>query len=320
MKNYLSLLKAQAEKNAAPVAAWIINNLPEGTAYYFDETGNLFVTRGTGLQPCIVAHMDTVQTPDRLKMFRERNGKIYGLLHKQQTGIGADDKNGIYIALEAFKKTAKPLTLLFTHGEETGCIGATAVKGTDVKNIAYFLEFDRKGAGDIIDYGSKEFISEVSKIGKSYGYKTAPGLFTDVATLSRMQGISAVNLSCGYYNHHTPQEFTMWQELQNALQFCLALLEKLPLRKYQYEYTHPASYNYYGYTGKWSDRQPSKYSKYNYCDYCGQFTEIETIKGIGMICEDCKEEYKTSIEDLINTDPTDDELNYYNKLKDEDWY
>jgi hypothetical protein len=245
-----------------------------------------------------VAHTDTVQRADREKQFKVVNGTIRGYLGNKRAGIGADDKNGIYIALEVLKYTSDPIKLLFTHSEEIGCIGASEVKAIDMADVAYMLEFDRRGSGDIINYGSDEFLKIVQDCGKQYGYKETDGLFTDVTTLSKNFGISAVNLSCGYYDAHTNKEFTVWSELDNSANFAVELILNIPVQVFKYKYVSPyKSYKYDTYELDWHNfgkqkklhQFPAdKFTDYGYCDYCGAWCTDLVQDDQYVICHDCK--------------------------------
>ena len=73
-----------------------------------DFKGNLYITRGISeTYPVIVAHLDQVQDTHSSD-FRaiEAEGLIFGYSkkHRRTEGLGADDKNGIWIALKCLKK------------------------------------------------------------------------------------------------------------------------------------------------------------------------------------------------------------------------
>ena len=55
---------------------------------------------------------------------------------------------------------------------------------------------------------------------KSYGYSEENGMTTDVMTLKQNGlAVACANISCGYYNPHTPDEYTNFAELENCLDF-----------------------------------------------------------------------------------------------------
>ncbi|VYT94837.1 Uncharacterised protein [Parabacteroides merdae] len=65
---------------------------------------------------------------------------------------------------------------------------------------------------------SNDFISAIDF--RRYGYKPAQGLATDVAALKRNGlEVSCVNLSCGYYEPHTDNEYTILADLCKCYRF-----------------------------------------------------------------------------------------------------
>jgi hypothetical protein len=116
----------------------------------------------------------------------------------------------------------------FFLDEEGGCLGSDKGDLTFFENCRFAVQIDRKGAGDIITAGrngavglcSEEFSNILDQVGKAYGYKSCDGMSTDVVKLKeRGMGISAVNLSAGYYNQHKDNEWIVESELLNCLQF-----------------------------------------------------------------------------------------------------
>ena len=199
-----------------------------------DEFGNLFVTKGySETYPCLAAHLDQVQhTHSKDFTAIECNeGIIFGYSprHLEQQGLGADDKNGIFICLECLKKY-DVLKLAFFVGEETGCIGSSQCDLAFFSDCRFIIEPDRRGASDLItsmfcgEVCSREFVDAIA--GERYGYREEQGSITDVGELvERGVGISCLNLSCGYYEPHTDCEHTVLADLQNCLDFVQNIVE-----------------------------------------------------------------------------------------------
>lgn len=200
-----------------------------------DAAGNLLITKGKSeTYPCMAAHMDQVQQ-FHSKDFQivEVMGDVMGYSpknHKQQ-GLGADDKNGIYICLEMLRKY-DAIKVAFFVGEECGCIGSSRVDLQFFSDCRYIIEPDRKGKSDLItsmycgDVCSKEFIDAIGY--KEFGYKIDHGSITDVGTLTeRGVGISCLNLSCGYYDAHTDHEICVIAELENCMNFVSHIIDTL---------------------------------------------------------------------------------------------
>ena len=138
-------------------------------------------------------------------------------------GIGADDKNGIWICLKCLEDF-KAVKCAFFVQEEIGCIGSGHADMSFFSDCRFVIQCDRKGNGDMVTQingmrlCSNEFISAVDP--RRYGYKPAQGLATDVAALKRNGlEVSCVNLSCGYYEPHTDNEYTILADLCKCYRF-----------------------------------------------------------------------------------------------------
>lgn len=231
-----------------------------------DKKGNLLCTKGESkTYPCLASHMDQVQRKHSKDFEVMCNGdKCFGFSWKtmEMQGLGADDKNGIYICLECLK-AFDVLKVAFFVGEEVGCVGSSNIDLSFFKDCRFIIEPDRRGGNDLItsmfcgQVCSKKFIEDIKA--EDYGYKEERGSVTDVGELTdRGVGISCLNLSCGYYEAHTDNEYTVLSELQNCLDFVMHVIcdcrEVYPFEggygSYGYGYVN---YGYYG-------RQNPKYS------------------------------------------------------------
>ena len=190
-----------------------------------DAFGNLLVTKGEAdSYPCLVAHYDQVSNHTHPKGFRviESGGVLMGWSDKllQQCGLGADDKNGLFICLNALERF-DTLKVAFFVDEEIGCIGSSKVDLSFFSDVRFIVEPDRMNGSDLIatmcgsNVCSDDFIGDLDY--KSYGYRQTDGSITDVLThLERGLAVSCLNLSCGYYHPHTDQEVTVISELGNC--------------------------------------------------------------------------------------------------------
>ena len=196
-----------------------------------DRKGNLYIIKGVAeTYPCIAAHLDQVQR-EHSKDFTliETKGLIFGYSprSRKQEGLGADDKNGIWIALKCLEKY-DTLKVVFFVEEETGCQGSNQADMDFFMDCRFVIQPDRRGYKDLIanigwmELCSGDFLKATGY--ESFGYKTTEGLMTDILTLKeRGLGISCINLSCGYYEPHTDNEFTVKKDLLN----CLKLVEHI---------------------------------------------------------------------------------------------
>lgn len=195
--------------------------------YSIDQLGNIYATKGDAdTYPCIVAHADEVHPPHG-KGFELMNlGSIifgYDRIGKTFAGIGADDKNGIWICLKCLEEF-DALKCAFFVGEEYGCVGSGSAHMPFFDDCRFVLQCDHKGNGDLITsingqrLCSEEFIRAVDPA--RYGYTPTQGMTTDIFAL-KCNGlkVSCANISCGYYDPHTDHEHTDLRDLRKSLRF-----------------------------------------------------------------------------------------------------
>lgn len=217
-----------------------------------DSYGNLYAWKGESESyPCIVAHLDQVQR-NHPRDFRaiETRDIIFGYSAKEHSfcGLGADDKNGIIICLEAIKKY-DCMKVVFFKEEETGCHGSSRAEMKFFDDCRLVIQCDRRGNSDLItnigcsDLCSEKFIQDIDP--EKCGYKEEPGMMTDVEALKE-QGlaISAINMSCGYYNPHTDEEITVKRDLEKCWKFVQHIIEDCT-ETYPHEVGENGCYGYY---------------------------------------------------------------------------
>jgi tripeptide aminopeptidase len=231
-----------------------------GVNFWSDKRGNIYAEkRGSEIGsefPCIVAHLDEVHTRDfGCHYSTQRVGGIlfgFDLSTDSFVGCGADDKNGIFIALSCLEKYDHIKVAFFVE-EEIGCRGSSAADMSFFKDCRFVIQADRRNGSDFIskasfvDLCSAEFIADVNMA--KFGYKEAAGIMTDVLTLKENGlEVSCCNLSCGYYNPHTENEYTKISELKNCLDFVQSIIEGCTkVYKHNYEKWGYNSYGKWGY-------------------------------------------------------------------------
>ena len=206
---------------------WIKNNVPEATVTT-DPIGNIYVVNGEAENyPCLAAHIDQVQRIHS-KDFEaiETKDYIFGFSrkNKRQEGLGADDKVGVWVNLKCLKKFDH-IKAVFFVGEEVGCVGSGKCDMSFFDDCRFVIQCDRRNGDDLIttiggwtQLASQEFIQDIKP--ELFGYKEECGLITDVGELKeRGLKVSAINLSCGYYEPHTDKEFIIKEETLNCLKF-----------------------------------------------------------------------------------------------------
>ncbi len=176
---------------------------------------NYFYLQGKYKDVLFNAHVDTV------KRDNEFNIKQYGdFIYNRKGILGADDRAGIWIAYNLAKAGA---SILLTDYEETTKAGVNAfcMDFYDV-NHKIFVGLDRRGFKEFVNYGYAA--EEINRIFKKLGYKEKIGSYSDVLKLTERYSRLNVNLSVGFYNEHTKDEYLSLSSMHFTLNKCLKLL------------------------------------------------------------------------------------------------
>lgn len=217
-----------------------IKNWGPEYSYYFKKD-NMYITKGKVAKgefyPCVVAHTDTVHAIVPNFTVIQNNGFLFAMNLFKQTGIGGDDKVGIYIALEMLRNLPA-LKVAFFIDEEIGCVGSGKADPAFFEDVGYILQADRKGAYDItetisdIEMNSEAFRELIEPAVKKYERKYVDGMMTDVLALSRKFDISMMNISCGYYGPHTDREYVCIQDVANTFNFMYDVIKMCGNKEY----------------------------------------------------------------------------------------
>lgn len=228
----------------------------------FDEFGNIFITKiplnsysnphsnsYPNSYPCIVAHMDTVHEVYGNGIVPiEIDGKITGFNAEtmQQTGIGGDDKCGIWAALKSLERLNR-CKIAFFVDEEIGCHGSGNADLEFFQDCRFILQADRRGNSDFVNningpISSREFQEDISPIIQKYGYSFCDGMMTDVEALSdNGVGVSCANISAGYYNPHTDYEYISIEDLDRVVSLIVDICQNLE-RSYPFDFSERLEY------------------------------------------------------------------------------
>ena len=230
------------------------NNLP----FRVDEHNNIYVTKQTDEDieyfPCVVSHTDTVHTLDTIIIREEilpNEQKIYRPALKaynkfgHSTGIGGDDKCGVYACLELLKELPN-LKVAFFVSEETGCHGSKEADPEFFENVGYCIQFDAPGNTMVTEYcmGTKlfyrdsDFFKTCDKVlsenfTNGQVYHSNP--YTDVYALKNKFDFSCINFAIGYYNYHTHDEYVIVEDVYNGITTGKEMIERLGYKKYKYK-------------------------------------------------------------------------------------
>jgi hypothetical protein len=212
--------------------------------------GDGFVFAKGDFPVLLVAHLDTVHKETPKSFVYSLNGDVIS----SPQGIGGDDRNGVFSALEVSKRYN--CSVLFCEQEEMGGVGAEKFIETELAKgleFNYIIEFDRKGSKDAVFYDcdNPEFTEFITK----NFYKEEWGTFSDISILAPYLGCAAVNLSCGYYKPHTKDEYVVVSEMVNSINAaCDILARTTDEDKFEYiETTCRGWYGRSGHYGGWYD-------------------------------------------------------------------
>ena len=270
LKEVLSVpTKTYQEENMIQYLRNVLDAMPD-VEYYTDDLKNVYATKGTlnegEYYPMFIAHTDTVhQLVDKIVVQEESLvkpdtfGHTYGdeeflslkgyTPNGSSTGIGGDDKCGVFIALELLRVLPKVKIGLFVS-EETGCHGSSKCDINFLNDVGYAVQFDAPGNNLITEVCSGTRLYEkdgdfiniaLPLFNEVMGITADPQShpYTDVSQIKRKSDFSCINFSCGYYNMHTPEEFVVVDDVEKSIIFATRLVGQLGYDKFEYEYKKP---------------------------------------------------------------------------------
>ena len=208
------------------VREYIGQHVPEAEVQ-MDGWGNLYIKKGEDEgYPTLVCHLDQVQTIHSDDFcVKEEDGKLYGWseISQQREGLGADDKNGIYICLRCLEE-CPCVKVLMAVGEEKGCIGSNRADMSFFSDSLYVLEPDCKGGQEVhtnlkgVPCASDEFVKALQLEANGYTLTDSKGSDIFALTLNGV-GVSCANIPAGYHNPHKDDEYCVIAELEHTLSF-----------------------------------------------------------------------------------------------------
>lgn len=221
-----------------------------GRTFTIDPKGNIYSDPDpTVRKPWFVGHMDTVHrehVDDQPLHIHEVNGWLMALWNgcfgknaPRQTGIGGDDKCGVWAALEAARNEmygGTPVGLFFPVDEEIGCLGTKAALESPATKALFasascFIQLDRRNYGDAIEHTngvkvwSPKFRELLTNIMPLHKMSAAHGTCTDIGVLSPALKVPAINIGSGYHDAHSAFETVNIEEAMRALNFALHLAD-----------------------------------------------------------------------------------------------
>ena len=238
----------------------------EGIKVEVDNYKNIYVTKGIlddgEYYPMFISHTDTVHSIVDEIIVKEEYlirpytfGKDFGSeqvlclkaydKNDNPTGIGGDDKCGIYICLELLNQLDK-VKLAFFVSEETGCYGSKQVNVGFLNDVGYCTQYDAPGdhlisyscLGTVLFDNEGEFFKTAHKAiteGFNNEMLVQAHPYTDIMIMKQKSDLSCINMSCGYYNMHTQNEFVCIDDVERAIVAGKNMVEKLGLKKYEFK-------------------------------------------------------------------------------------
>lgn len=268
--------------------AFIIRQLKRMNIPYSVHDGNIYAHKGyADTYPCIVAHMDTVHdiVEDLYPLVCGNKITGFNRITLQQTGIGGDDKVGIYIALKCLQ-TMPVVKAVFFRDEEVGCSGSDNADMAFFQDCRFVLQCDRKGNSDFIVEASgvklsdEGFQDSLLPVIANYGYSFAHGAMTDVMQL-KLNGlpVACANLSCGYYRPHSADEYVNIDDVNNCLNLVIQTFQNITDT---FPHTHVdkmGSCPYDGYYSRYlcpacGSNQTECFSSDIYCFKCDSYSNV----------------------------------------------
>lgn len=234
MEELIALYKQPSyDPKDIPKIREIVTNFltPFGYANIVDEKGNMFLYHPESTCKILLcAHMDMVKTGDDIDQVINTDGILFGVDKDfDLTSLGADDKNGVWLCMQAAAESeAKPSILLVAHEEGHPHTVDDWLEENKDKILPAFdicLVMDRQGENEIIYAGStNNYSAAVACQWKKQNpdWVFEKGIMCDADRL--IKHIPCINLSIGYYRGHSVYEYTILDELLDVRDRLLAFL------------------------------------------------------------------------------------------------
>lgn len=241
---------------------WLSKNNIE---FFVDSYKNVYATKRDNTPknedfyyPCVVSHTDTVHEITNIFVKETELPNAQGEIKKslfavdsdgKPTGIGGDDKCGVFACLTLLKELPN-LKAAFFVSEETGCHGSNKAHTGFFANVGYAIQFDapenwmitEKCFGQVLFDRDSEFFNICDIVLTEHmnpdfmDYMVHP--YTDVYALRKSFDISCINFSIGYYNYHTKNEYVVVEDVYNGIEIGKKMIELLGNKLYYKKKQH----------------------------------------------------------------------------------
>ena len=209
--------------------------IPGARSFGHGNERSLYIAGSSTKKVLLIVHADTYWDANNPSLGDTELVIKGGRIHNPQGGLGGDDRAGcalVWILRELGH------SILITDGEERGSLASKWLVDNhsdvidEINNDHQFMvQFDRGNGCDYkcYDVGTDAFRSYIEQIS---GYREPDrNRSTDIKYLCKT--ICGVNLSIGYHNEHTAEEFLVLDEWQHTLEVAREWLSQpdLPLFK-----------------------------------------------------------------------------------------
>lgn len=226
-KQLIDLYKIPTHTTSEEMKEYMMDAIPHYD-WVTDDYGNLYGTyHASSSKVVLSSHLDMVKTGKDIAHVINCDGILFGAdKDLKPTSLGADDKNGLWCIIRASKHPSHPNIVLFMD-EEIGRKGSLACNIDWFKDKDCCIVIDRRGHHEIIIDGMRGQYSSMlgacfKSVNPDWNYEEGAGCDAD----SIKHVIDCINISCGYYNAHTANEFTILNELEETYDAIARFLDK----------------------------------------------------------------------------------------------
>ena len=225
--------------------------------YHVDYKRNIYVEKGKVGEnqhfPCVISHTDTVHTDQGILIdknirldivdlyldhFDDPILKAYNPTTGRKTGIGGDDKCGVFVCLKLLEELDDIKAAFFVE-EEIGMQGSKNLDISFFDNVGYALQpdaptnnwFSKSCMGH--DLWSDHFFESVKNTLEQYNIDNiSRDPFTDVVQLVKKFDFCCAVLPAGYYNQHCSDEYVSEKDTNKCVDLAKDLIKVLGKRKF----------------------------------------------------------------------------------------
>lgn len=205
------------------IADWIEEWLKKHKVVDYNRMSNTIYRLSNPDMPILSAHLDQVKTNGKaVKFYINDSERIIAFNDKwEQTSLGADDKNGVWLIMQMLKEYPEGLNFIISEGEETGCNGIKMLENAkildnDINYSQFCIVLDRRGGKDMLKTGAgTTFCDTLAQDLCNFlhqDFEVTSGSLSDTCTISKY--CESVNMSVAYDNPHTAKEVTDYKRLK----------------------------------------------------------------------------------------------------------